>query len=160
MNTPCRPGNETRALSPATGISRRSLLTRGALILGSVALPSVRLRAQAISPVMMTLSGYMADAKDQPLPPDVVEKAKHHVLDTFAAMLSGSQLPPGRAALALARTQAGRPSSTVVGSNIVTGPIDAALGNGLLAHSDETDDSHGAPQPHPGRSVVPAAPAL
>jgi 2-methylcitrate dehydratase PrpD len=160
MNTSYRPGNETLAISPATGISRRSLLTRGALILGSVALPSVRPRAQAISPVMMTLSGYMAGAKDQPLPPDVVEKAKHHVLDTFAAMLSGSQLPPGHAALALARTQAGRPASTVAGSTILTGPIDAALVNGLMAHSDETDDSHGPSQSHPGASVVPAALAL
>jgi 2-methylcitrate dehydratase PrpD len=109
---------------------------------------------------MTTLSGYMAAAKDRPLPPDVTEKAKHHILDTFAAMLSGSELPPGRAALALARAQAGRPSSTVVGSNILTGPIDAALVNGVLAHSDETDDSHGPSQSHPGASIVPAALAL
>ena len=109
---------------------------------------------------MATLSAYMAAARDRALPPDVVDKSKHHILDTFAAMLSGSELPPGRAALALARAQAGRPSSTVVGSNIVTGPIDAALVNGLLAHSDETDDSHGASQSHPGASIVPAALAL
>ncbi len=109
---------------------------------------------------MATLSAYMAAAKDRALPPDVVDKSKHHILDTFAAMLSGSELPPGRAALALARAQAGRPSSTVVGSNVVTGPIDAALVNGLLAHSDETDDSHGASQSHPGSSIVPAALAL
>src|SRR6185503_18839080 len=53
--------------------------------------------------------------------PDVLEKAKHHILDTFAAMVSGSELPPGKAALALARAEAGRPVATVVGSNIVTG---------------------------------------
>jgi len=98
------------------------------------------------------------------LPPTVPTPNEHAGvgagLDTFAAMLSGSELPPGRAALALARAQAGRPSSTVVGSNIVTGPIDAALVNGLLAHSDETDDSHGASQSHPGSSIVPAALAL
>ena len=109
---------------------------------------------------MTTLSGYMAAAKDRALPPDVIEKAKHHILDTFAAMLSGSELPPGRVALALAREQAGRPSSTVVGSNVLTGPIDAALVNGVLAHSDETDDSHGPSQSHPGASIVPAALAL
>jgi 2-methylcitrate dehydratase PrpD len=63
-------------------------------------------------------------------------------------------------ALALARAQAGRPTSTVAGSNILTGPIDAALVNGLLAHSDETDDSHGESQSHPGASIVPAALAL
>lgn len=109
---------------------------------------------------MATLSRYMAAAKDRRLPPEIVEKAKHHILDTFAAMVSGSELPPGRAALALARAQAGRPVATVVGSSIVTGPIDAALVNGVLAHSDETDDSHGPSQSHPGASIVPAALAL
>jgi len=136
------------------------VISRGALALGAAALPSLRVQAQAISPVMTTLSSYMADAKDGPIPPDVVEKAKHHILDTIAAMVSGSELPPGRAALALARAQAGRPTSTVVGSNVLTGPMDAALVNGLLAHSDETDDSHGESQSHPGASIVPAALAL
>jgi len=141
-------------------MSRRELLNRGALILSSAALPSIRLRAQAAAPVMAALSSYMAAAKDRALPPDVVEKAKHHILDTFAAIVSGSELPPGKAALALARAQAGRPVATVVGSSILTGPMDAALVNGVLAHSDETDDSHGPSQSHPGASIVPAALAL
>jgi 2-methylcitrate dehydratase PrpD len=142
-------------------MSRRMLLSRAAMILGAAWLPSIRLRGQApIGQVMTTLSEYMAGAKDRALPPDVAEKAKHHILDTFAAMVSGSELPPGRVALALARAQAGRPIATVVGSNVVTGPIDAALVNGVLAHSDETDDSHGPSQSHPGASIVPAALAL
>ena len=143
-----------------TRLSRRALLGRGALALGSTVLPSLALRAQAIGPVMEALSRYMAAAKDRALPADVAEKAKHHVLDTFAAMVSGSELPPGVAALALARAQAGRPTATVVGSSILTGPMDAALVNGVLAHADETDDSHGPSQSHPGAAVVPAALAL
>ena len=146
-------------------MSRRDLLHRGALALGAAALPAIRLDAQGapkapVGAVMATLSTYMAAAKDRPLPPDVLEKAKHHILDTVAAMVSGSELPPGQAALALARAQAGRPVATVVGSNVVTGPIDAALVNGVLAHSDETDDSHGPSQSHPGASIVPAALAV
>jgi 2-methylcitrate dehydratase PrpD len=144
-------------------LSRRDVLSGGALFLGAAALPA-RLRgqahAQAVSPVMAALSRYMAAAKDRPLPPEVAEKAKHHILDTFAAIVSGSELPPGHAALALARAQAGRPVATVVGSNVVTGPIDAALVNGVMAHADETDDSHGPSQSHPGASIVPAAFAL
>ena len=141
-------------------MSRRDLLARSAFVLGSAALPFARLRAQAVSPLMATLSGYMAAARDRGLPPEVVEKAKHHILDTFAAMVSGSELPPGQAALRLARAQAGRPVSTVVGSSVVTGPMDAALATGVLAHADETDDSHGPSQSHPGASIVPAALAL
>lgn len=144
-------------------LSRREVLSGGALFLGAAVLPA-RLRgqahAQAVSPVMAALSRYMAAAKDRPLPAEVAEKAKHHILDTFAAIVSGSELPPGHAALALARAQAGRPVATVVGSNVVTGPIDAALVNGVMAHADETDDSHGPSQSHPGASIVPAAFAL
>ena len=41
--------------------------------------------AQAGGPgaVMTTLSSYMAEAAARALPPDVVEQAKHHILDTL-----------------------------------------------------------------------------
>src|SRR6266436_2764785 len=113
--------------------------------------------AQGVSPIMQQLSVYMASAGTRALPEEVVEKAKQHILDTFAAMISGSGLPPGRAALEFARAYGGKEIATVVASNIVCGPIEAAFANGVLAHSDETDDSHGPSRSHPGVSVVPAA---
>jgi 2-methylcitrate dehydratase PrpD len=112
---------------------------------------------QSISPVMQQLSTYMGAASSRVLPDEVVEKAKQHILDTFAAMISGSDLPPGRAALDFARSYGGKEIATVVASNIVCGPIEAAFANGVLAHSDETDDSHGPSRSHPGVSAVPAA---
>jgi len=139
--------------------SRRDLLGRSALALGAAAFPFTA-RAAGVSPVMAALSDYMAAAKDRALPGPVIEHTAHHVLDTVAAMISGSELPPGRAALALAKAEAGRPAATVVASSTVTGAVDAALVNGVLAHSDETDDSHSASQSHPGASVVPAALAM
>ena len=137
-------------------MTRRTLISRGALALAAAVFPAARLRAE-VSPLMAALSRYMAAAKDRPFPADVLEAVKQHVLDTFAAMVSGSELPPGKAALSFAAAQAGRPVATVVGSTIITSPMDAALINGVLAHSDETDDSHGDSQSHPGSSVVPAA---
>jgi 2-methylcitrate dehydratase PrpD len=113
--------------------------------------------AQSISPVMGQLSTYMGAASSRALPDEVVEKAKQHILDTFAAMISGSSLPPGRAALDFARSYGGREIATVVASNILCGPIEAAFANGVLAHADETDDSHGPSRSHPGVSAVPAA---
>ena len=106
---------------------------------------------------MSSLSAYMAGAAGRALPPDVTEHAKHHILDTFAAMISGADLPPGHAALRFAASQGGKGVATVAGSAITAGPIDAALANGTLAHADETDDSHGPSQSHPGAAVVPAA---
>ena len=112
---------------------------------------------QGISPVMQQLSTYMGAASSRALPDEVAEKAKQHILDTFAAMISGSGLPPGRAVLDFARSYGGKEVATVVASNIVCGPIEAAFANGVLAHSDETDDSHGPSRSHPGVSAVPAA---
>ena len=48
---------------------------------------------------MAKLSCYRSEASHQALPDDVAEKAKHHILDTIAAMVSGSELPGGRAML-------------------------------------------------------------
>src|ERR1700745_1473001 len=114
------------------------------------------LPSPATSPVMEKLSAYMSQAGTRPLPEEVVEKAKQHVLDTFAAMVSGSELPPGRAALQFAQAYGGKEVATVVASRIVCGPLEAAFANGVLAHSDETDASHGPSLSHPGVSVVPA----
>jgi 2-methylcitrate dehydratase PrpD len=141
--------------------TRRDFLGSSVLLVAGAALASRRARAQTISPAMDALSRYMAAALARPLPLEAAAKAKQHVLDTFAAMISGSELAPGRAALAFARAQAGgRLAATIAGSTLLASATDAALVNGVLAHSDETDDSHGESQSHPGASIVPAALAL
>ena len=113
-----------------------------------------------ISPVMQRLSAYIAQAPKKRLPPAVAEKTKHHVLDTIAAMVSGSRLPPGKKAISYARTRGGTKEACVVASNIVTSAENAALANGMLAHADETDDSHAPSLTHPGCGIVPAALAM
>src|SRR4029434_5388855 len=50
--------------------------------------------------------------------------------------------------------------ATVVGSDVLCGPIEAALANGVLAHADESEDSHAPSLSHPGCAVVPAALAV
>src|ERR1035438_2903408 len=139
--------------------SRRATLKRAGCFLAAAALQTPRgWGAEApISEVMTRLSSYMSDAAGRALPDDVVEKTKHHILDTFAAMISGTDLPPGRVALQFARAHVGEKVATVAASDIVCGAIEAALANGMLAHSDETDDSHAPSHSHPGCAVVPAA---
>jgi 2-methylcitrate dehydratase PrpD len=106
---------------------------------------------------MSALSAYMAEAGSKPLPEAALEQAKLHILDTLGAMVSGATLRPGKLAIAFARSYGGEKVATVVASDVVVGPIEAALANGLLAHSDETDDSHAPSLSHPGAPVVPAA---
>lgn len=113
--------------------------------------------ANSPSPIILKLGDFMADAARRALPEEVIEKTKQHILDTLAAMVSGAELPPGKVAFAFAKSHAGEKNATVVGSNLLCGPIEAAMVNGMLAHSDETDDSHAPSQSHPGCSVVPAA---
>jgi 2-methylcitrate dehydratase PrpD len=117
-------------------------------------------RAPQASEVMRALSAYIARSPRKPLPPAVAEKTKHHVLDTLAAMVSGSRLAPGKKAISFVKTQGGAREACVAGSRIVTSAGNAALANGMLAHADETDDSHAASLTHPGCGVVPAALAM
>ncbi|HYN13777.1 MAG TPA: MmgE/PrpD family protein [Burkholderiales bacterium] len=109
---------------------------------------------------MRQLSAYIAQGLRKPLPARVVEKTKHHLLDTIAAMLSGSRLLPGRKATAHVRALGGVKEACVVGSRLVSTAANAALANGMLAHADETDDSHAPSLTHPGCGIVPAALAM
>ena len=109
---------------------------------------------------MRRLSAYIASAIGRPLPAPVVEKTKHHVLDTVAAMISGSRLAPGKQAMGYVKALGGAKEACVVGSKIVTAAVNAALANGMLAHADETDDSHAPSLTHPGCGIVPAALAM
>src|SRR5437667_3418569 len=139
-----------------TALTRRSLLKLAGGAAASAMLP-IRLGLAADTSFVMTqLSTYMSDAGNRTLPGEVIEKAKHHIVDTFAAMISGAELPPGRAAIQFARAYGGGKVATVVASNIRCGPIEAALANGVLAHADETDDSWPSGW-HPGCNVVPSA---
>ena len=88
----------------------------------------------------------------------MVEKSKHHVLDTIAAMISGGpSARPGRDPFCgriwrRAHRDGGR-------QRLLAGPIEAALANGSW-RADETDDSHAPSLSHPGCAVVPAALAV
>jgi 2-methylcitrate dehydratase PrpD len=109
---------------------------------------------------MQQLSTYLARAGKRPLPPAVAEKAKHHALDTIAAMVSGAPLLPGRKGIAYVKTLGGAKEACVIGTRIVTSAANAALANGMSAHADETDDSHAPSLTHPGCGIVPAALAV
>jgi 2-methylcitrate dehydratase PrpD len=113
-----------------------------------------------ISAPTRRLSEYIAKAVTRPLPDAVVEKARHHFLDTVAAMVSGSQLRPGRMAIGYVASLGGTSEASVVGTQIRTSAVNAALANGMLAHADETDDSHAPSRTHPGCAVIPAALAV
>jgi 2-methylcitrate dehydratase PrpD len=121
---------------------------------------SARKDGAAVSPLMLTLSAYIAEARQRPLPEAIVEGTKHHLLDTVAAMVSGVRLAPGERAIAFVKTLGGTKEACIPGTKIVTNAINAAMAGGMLAHADETDDTHALAVIHPGSGVVPAALAM
>jgi 2-methylcitrate dehydratase PrpD len=142
-------------------MTRRAVLQgAGAAIATAMYRPARVTAAESpVGLVMSRLSTHMSEAPARPLPAEVIDKAALHVLDTVAAMVSGTELPPGRVALAFARTYNDK-VATIAGSTLLCGPIEAAFVNAMLAHADETDDSHAPSQSHPGCAVVPAALAV
>src|SRR5688572_32781264 len=106
------------------------------------------------------LARYMVEARTRKLPPEVALQTRHRILDTLAAMVSGSHMKPGEMAIRYARAQGGVEEASVVATDIRTSAVNAALANGMFGHADETDDFHPTTKAHPGCSVVPAALAM
>jgi len=131
-------------------------MTRRSFVAVAAALP-LGAASTPLSPTMARLSAYMTEAGSHPLPEEALEETKQHILDTFAAMVSGSELAPGRFAIDFARAHSAEKTATVAASDVVCGAIEAAFSNAMLAHSDETDDSHAPSESHPGASVIPSA---
>ena len=92
--------------------------------------------------------------------PRSLREAKHRILDTLAAMVSGARLKPGVMAIQYVRGQGGVPEASVLTTDIRTSAVNAALANGMFGHADETDDFEPVTKAHPGCAVVPAALAM
>ena len=113
-----------------------------------------------VSPLTRRLSTYMAGALNRRLPAAVAERAKHSLIDTFGAMISGQRLLPGKRAVSYVKPLIAGREAGVVGTGIVTSALYATLANGMCAHADECDDTHPPSVAHPGCGVVPAALAI
>ncbi len=113
-----------------------------------------------VSPVILELAEYIASARGKALPAAVTQKTKHHILDTVAAMVSGSRLLPGKRAIAYAKSRGGVEEALVIGTKHLAPVEIAGMANAMEAHADETDDSHARSVTHPGAGIVPSAIAM
>src|SRR5262245_31220033 len=102
----------------------------------------------------------MVEARTRKLPPEVAREARHRILDSLAAMVSGAHMKPGEMAIRYARAQGGVEEASVCTTDIRTTVVNAALAHGMFAHADETDDFEPVTKAHPGCAVVPAALAI
>ncbi len=115
---------------------------------------------KAVCDLTATLAAYIAGTPSRALPDAVAAKTKQHILDTLAAIVSGSRLKAGVLAARYVASLGGTAEATVIGTGIVTSAANAALANGMMGHADETDDSHLRGRFHPGCGILPAALAI
>jgi 2-methylcitrate dehydratase PrpD len=113
--------------------------------------------ASGVSPATTALAESVVKTLDRELAPDVTARTKLHVLDTLAAIVSGSRLKPGMLAARYVESLGGKPQAMVIGTPILTSTVHAALANGMAAHADETDDTNPVGPVHLGCGAVPAA---
>jgi 2-methylcitrate dehydratase PrpD len=116
--------------------------------------------SNSIAPATSALADYVSGALDRELPPEVVARTKLHVLDTLAAMVSGSCLKPGSLAARYVEGLGGHPQAIVIGTDLLTSAVNAALANGMAAHADETDDTNPVGPVHLGCAALSAALAM
>jgi 2-methylcitrate dehydratase PrpD len=141
---------------------RRRILQGAGGIVAATALPFRQDPSSSAAAANVTgrLARYMVEARNRSLPPQAAREARHRILDTLGAMVSGASLKPGEMAIRYIREQGGVPQASVLTTNIKTSAVNAALANGMFGHADETDDFDPVTKAHPGCAVVPAALAM
>ncbi|MBW9208450.1 MmgE/PrpD family protein [Mumia sp. zg.B21] len=103
------------------------------------------------------LAAFAADVARDGLPDEVAASTRQRVLDVLGLCVAAHRLDTSAAIIGHVLDQGGHEQSTVVGSPQRVTAAQAALANGVLAHSLDYDDTHLPSVLHPSASVVPAA---
>src|SRR6266849_1064216 len=111
-------------------------------------------------PAARILAEWAARLRAEDIPATVRENAALRVLDTLGCALAGAHEDHVPAVLALLARSGEVGPCTVVGSSLTTGPAQAALANGAMAHGLDFDDTHADSVCHGSAVLVPAVLAL
>ncbi|MGU3663882.1 MmgE/PrpD family protein [Methylobacterium sp. A49B] len=108
--------------------------------------------------VIEALADYAASEGERSLPEEVLHHAKRALIDWFAALLPGAQLPPATLLTAALADEFGAEGGAVVYGTGRRAPLrTAALINATASHSIEFDDIFRDAIYHPGCPVIGAA---
>lgn len=110
--------------------------------------------------VTESLAGYAIGLKFADLPADVVEVAKHCMLDWLGVTLAGRDEPLTRMLVDQAVADGGAPQATLIGAARKVSASQAALINGSASHALDFDDVQTRLHGHPTAPVAPAILAL
>ena len=107
-----------------------------------------------------SLAAFADDVRRDGAPDAVSRSVSQRVLDVLGLCVAAGSLPTSTAVVGLVEAQGGTPEAHVVGLATPVPAAQAALANGVLAHSLDFDDTHLPSVLHPSAAVVPAALAV
>jgi 2-methylcitrate dehydratase PrpD len=105
------------------------------------------------------LAQYVAGARFEDLPSDIVSVARHYILDSFGCQIGGATMPHAQIAMGVFAELGGTPESTVLATGERTAAPLAGYVNGALANALDFDDCY-LDVAHPAATIVPAALAI
>ncbi len=126
-------------------------------------------RAQTSSPkapmpaVTGALSRFIAGGQDLPVPPEILDLGRLHILDTLAAVVACRDLEPSVLARRFAMVQSGdarASAATILGTRERAATLDAVFASAMTAHGAEINDFIPSALVQPGPAVVSVALAL
>jgi 2-methylcitrate dehydratase PrpD len=104
---------------------------------------------------MGPLSKYISESQTAPIPDDIRELSKRHILDTLASIVACSQLKPAQLARDFALFNSGQTQTAhLLGTNTKTALLDAIFANALTAHGAEINDFCPSAFVQPGPPIV------
>jgi 2-methylcitrate dehydratase PrpD len=103
------------------------------------------------------LTRFITGARQAPLPEEVSELAKRHMLDTFASIVACRDLAPARLARSFATAQsAGSSVAPILGTQEGASLLEAIFASAMCAHAAEINDFEPSAFVQPGAAVLPA----
>ncbi len=106
------------------------------------------------------LADYVASTKYEDLPEATRTASKRVLLDYIGVVLAATQYGPGKTMNEYVRDQGGNGHATVLGTDIITSPSQAAFANGTMAADMEQDDVHPESNLHASSVFGPAVMAV
>ena len=101
------------------------------------------------------LSEYISGSQAAPIPDEIRELSKRHILDTLASIVACSRLKPAQLARDFALSNSGQTHTThLLGTNMQASLLDAIFANAMTAHGAEINDFCPSAFVQPGPPVV------
>jgi 2-methylcitrate dehydratase PrpD len=103
------------------------------------------------------IANWTTGLRYEDIPPEVVEHAKQHVLDTLGCGLAAHATGAAGEGRATMAELGGEPQATVIGLEAGLPAANAAFANGMLCHGLDFDDTHSDSVSHVSAVVTPAS---